>query len=231
VTLTAHVRDGLPDCDVWQIYYDKTQERYLETYASRYFQEGLSPFFENYVIANHKFDRSKKYTAIFSHAYKLKWKNPKQHTIAGLIDLIGDADAVAPCGHWGRGSGYFEAMERFHPGSRHIADVLLSKMGLPSTYDVQVDAQVYFNAMIVKTDIYARYVRHFLKPAMKLMEEDAELRRLCWQDSNYAKTKGADMRERMRLLLGVPYYPMHPFILERMFAYWAKLNHVKINAV
>lgn len=231
MTITATRKEGLPYCDVWQIYYDKSQEKTLEPYASRYFVEGLSPFFENHVIAQHEFGLSKQYTGIFSHAYKLAWKNPAKHTITHLLENIGEYDAISPCGHWGKGDGYFQAMERFHPGALKIAEMLLSKMGLPPTSEVIVDAHYYFNAFIARTSVYVHYVEEFLKPAMELMETGEELRPLCWQDARYARTKGVELRMRMQVLLGVPYYPMHPFVLERMFAYWCKVKGYQIKAI
>ena len=75
-----------------------------------------------------------------------------------------------------------------------------------------------------------------LAPAMRLMEEDEEISRLCDEDSGYGclfekedycrevNRQFAISKVRCMELFGKPYYTYHPFICERLISTWLALN-------
>lgn len=78
----------------------------------------------------------------------------------------------------------------------------------------------YGNHFVARPQIYEHYVREFLNPAMKVMDEMPEL----LQDSGYPYPLPSNLRERF----GVGWYPLHAFIAERLFSYWAHIHNKEL---
>ncbi len=78
-------------------------------------------------------------------------------------------------------------------------------------------------------DIYKRYVSEFLIPAMELIEKDEELNKLMMVDSHYDRlNRRADIKS-LREKLGMNYYPMAPFVLERCPQLFYQIHGYKIE--
>jgi hypothetical protein len=119
------------------------------------------------------------------------------------------------------------ALEAWHPGSKDILIRIFEELGVK--WSNKPKYPIYQNAFCARRQVYQDYVAEFLIPAMELMETDIELAKLCWQDANYTRTTlniPID-GERIKKLLGVPYVPMHPFLLERCFSIW--IDPLKLN--
>jgi hypothetical protein len=108
--------------------------------------------------------------------------------------------------------------EHFHPGlSLHFRRIMAS-IG----YDwkpTQFAHVFYFNYFVAKPELYQRYVNEMLVPAMKVMDSMPEL----MADSHY----GNPLPENLRVRFGVPFYPFHPFLCERLFSYFAHLHGLR----
>lgn len=74
---------------------------------------------------------------------------------------------------------------------------------------------IYSNQWVAKEDVYKRYVREILIPAMNYMETDEQMKRYAWRDSQYDK-KGGLKLEELKKYTGLDYYPMACFLLERL---------------
>ena len=82
-----------------------------------------------------------------------------------------------------------------------------------------------------KTEIYQDYVKNWLQPAMKAMVEDPELNKYAMSDSNYSNLakKDAASAEYLKEKIGIPYYPLAPFILERLFSIYVHNNRINVT--
>ncbi len=111
--------------------------------------------------------------------------------------------------------------DRFHPGfSRHFQRILamIGYQWQPAAF-----AHVfYFNYFVARAEVYERYVRELLAPAMDLMDRMPEL----MQDSRYP----FPLPEPLRARFGIPYYPYHPFLCERLFSYFAQVHGLRCAA-
>jgi hypothetical protein len=86
------------------------------------------------------------------------------------------------------------------------------------------------NHFCATREIYQKYVFEYLSPAMILMN-GPELRELCWRDSNYSNLNKTDSAtaDYLKEKIGVPYYPYHAFVLERLFAIFCHNRKIKVD--
>ena len=119
------------------------------------------------------------------------------------------------------------AADVWHPQFSTILCKILHKLGRNI---VQVPKNpIYQNAFVAKSEVYKKYVTNFLSPAMEVMETDEEIKKLCWQDSNYTKLKREPLSDKAKVQLGVGYYPMHPFLCERFFSQWLERENLNVQ--
>lgn len=212
---------------IYQIYYDeKSRSNCLEGFEP-YYNETLTPFFENDVIMKLIAEEKHKgydYFGVFSHSF--------QHKIHIWPDSILDAMA---------GSDYdvytfFSLMstnniflkgDNWHDNFSLACKKILNKIGFRSdiaSLEYKTRCIVYQNHFITRPGIYQDYVETVLSPAVEVMENDEEVRELIWKDARYHKSQKPETRERLLKHLGVDYYPYHPFICERFFSFYLDLN-------
>jgi hypothetical protein len=77
---------------------------------------------------------------------------------------------------------------------------------------------IYSNLFIAKSEIYERFVKEMLAPAMDLMKGMPEL----WQDSGYPKPLPKELQQKF----GCQHYPYHSFICERMISYYIHIHNL-----
>jgi hypothetical protein len=68
------------------------------------------------------------------------------------------------------------------------------------------------------------YVRDLLSPLIELATHDRELRAYCFKDSGYFRTFPESLRDRFAL----SYYPLHPFIGERLINVYVMLSGARV---
>jgi hypothetical protein len=108
--------------------------------------------------------------------------------------------------------------DRFHPNFSHHFRRVMSAIGYGWT-PTPFATVFYFNYFVAKADVYERYVREMLAPAMSVMDHMPEL----MGNSHYPNP----LPEPLRASFGVPFYPYHPFLCERLFSYFAHLHGLK----
>jgi len=208
----------------YQIYYQEKQLNQLFPFAIPYFNDTLTPYFENEVIKNLVLSSSAEKIGVFSWALRSKMRlNLRPLTESVLYE---DYDVLS----MSRNSKYHQMLgsaEVWHPGFTDILRKIMRKIGFGDP--VNPKYPIYQNAFIAQTDAYKRYVEEFLVPAMEVMETDEQIRKLCWQDSNYSKLKKETMTDKAKKDLGVGYYPMHPFICERFFSQWLQKQNLNVQ--
>ena len=215
--------------DFIQICYSAEHYKTCFPFSVHYHNYGLTPFFENTIISDLVKESKADKIAVcsWSLARKMTMRLPPRRELTEEV-LHEDFDVMS----FTKNSPDHDmvgALEGWHKGSREILGKIFSKLGKP--FPKKPKFPIYQNAFCARAGVYKRYVTEFLDPAMELMATDEEIRNLCFQDSGYNET--IDRRpvdfSRTKKYLGLPYYPMHPFILERCFSIW--LDDKNLNVV
>jgi hypothetical protein len=208
----------------YQIYYRDLQLSHLYPFAIPYFNDKLTPFFENAVIKKLVLEADCDKISVTSWALRSKMRlNIRKLTREVLEE---DYDVLS----FSRSSKFHKMLagaEVWHPGFTE----LLTKIMVKAVNIIPKEPKypVYQNAFIAKSQIYKKYVTEFLIPCMDVMVNDAEINKLCWQNANYTKLKREPLTDKAKIDLGVGYYPMHPFICERFFSQWLETQNLKVE--
>jgi hypothetical protein len=108
--------------------------------------------------------------------------------------------------------------DKYHPNFSLYFKEIMSKIG----YDwvpTRFNHVFYCNYFVAKSEIYERYVKEMLAPAMDVMKTMPEL----MNNSHYPKP----LPDNLKQSFGVDYYPYHSFLCERMFSYFAHIHNLR----
>lgn len=212
-----------------QIYYKDEQKSSCFPFADLYFNERLTIFFENEVISKLVTASQDEKIAVCSWKLKdkLKWNIGRPRKLS-LEVLNTDYDVLS----FTRNTKHHQmlnAADKWHPGFKSTMKKLCDIIGLKMPGEVKIP--IYQNHFSAKTEIYQDYVNNFLKPAMEAMSFNDELRALSMADSHYseldrATTERLDNLERQ---IGIRYYPLAPFILERLFSIYVQNKKINVT--
>jgi len=210
-----------------QIYYKEEHLPSLYSFAKPHFNEGLTIFFENSVIMDYVLGTEHDKIAVCSHALRSKMKynirRPRE-----LTQEVLDSDYEVLCftGNTPRHV-MLQSAERWHPGFKATMQKLLGSLGYQMPNEVKIP--IYQNAFSAKGEIYKDYCKNWLKPAIYLMTNDPEMNQLIMEDSKYTQLSGNKNADDLLAKIGVPYYPMAPFILERLFSIYVHNNKIPVT--
>lgn len=210
-------------CKIIQIYYDDASKSSCYPEFDHHYNEKCTPFFENKVIVdlvNEGSHRGYQYFGILSGHFKNKMihtRDMKRLTPQYIFSKLGETDVVSFFRHH-RNSNVVNKAEMFHPGFKRALKNIFNRIGFEANLEERTRFTVYQNHFIARSEIYEDYVKNLLEPAIKEMEnkDNKELQNIIWQDSKYHKKH--TMSEKLKRELGVPYYPYHTFICERLFS-------------
>lgn len=219
-----------------QIFYREDQKEKLYPFAIPYKNEGLTIFFENSVISDvvmaSKADKIGVVSWKLSHpqhtklTWNLGWPRRIEHITEEVLNSNYD---VLP---FTRNSKYHEmlaAASQWHPGFRPTLTKIVEGIGkkMPS----EVKKPIYQNAFSAKGEIYQDYVKDYLNPAMEIIKNDPEIYKMATADSNYTQLvkKEAASAEYLQKKIGFPYYPMVPFLLERLFSIYVHNKNINVT--
>jgi len=215
--------------DFHQIVYREAHKDYIFPFAKPYFNKTLTPFFENSVITELVLNSDADKIAVCSWAlrHKMTMRIPPRRELTE--EVLYDDFVVMSFTKNSPEHDMLTALEVWHNGSLELLKKIWGELG----YDMpnKVKFPIYQNAFCAKTEVYLDYVTNFLVPAMYLMEFDDEIKKLCYKDSGYRVTilgQPVDM-ENITKNLGISYFPMHPFLLERCFSLW--INNMGLKVV
>ena len=210
--------------EIHQIYYDEKHRSKLLPYSIPYKNEGLTIYFENYVIA--QIVPTAKADKIGVCSWKLADKMRRLH----LENLHTKKDSDYQVLSLTRNSARHQMLgmaNAWHPGFINTIKLLWEKLGLKIPGEAK--QPIYQNHFIAKTEIYLDYVENFLSPAMELTEKDEEVRNLMLQPSGYGKlNRQTDLRS-VKQKLGLDDYPLAPFILERCPSLWFTMKYINVT--
>lgn len=225
VKMIDEVRDKTKVLDtkntkIISIVYDKEQYSEYETYTNLINSvEQKSYLFEYNPIINIFKDNlfniyNYEYVGIFSYKFPFKSK-------ISDIELYNFIDGKADVYHlnytlFKDGTEYFHLSEKYHPGLLRLIELLCNDLGLE--YTNKPKHPIWSNFFVAKIDIYKHYIDTVIKPAINLLE--TKYRQLAWQNSKYMSMS----KEKLKELTGLDYYPMHTFVLERMFSLYLHNN-------
>lgn len=222
---------------VYQIYFKEEQKAQLEPEYIPYFNDPCSIFFESEVIRKLILDGKHLNTDYFGVvSYKIRgklgymkenWRNhPKiANTSAqefspalfakSLYDIDPLPDAMSFQRHIGHDT--IGVAEGFHPGFTKLWKHIMGEIGYEWKPEVYKDV-FYCNYFVAKPELYERYVKEMLNPAIVVMEGMSEL----WGKCNYPHPLPLNLQEQFN----TKHWTFHAFICERMFTYFAHIHNL-----
>jgi hypothetical protein len=210
-----------------QIYYDDKQKDSCFSFARLYFNQKLSIYFENDPIKDVVLSTKADKIAVCSWRLKekLRWSIGRPREITQEL-LNSDYDVLSFTKNT-KTHGMLYAADRWHPGFMTCFRKILQ--AIDKKCPGEVKNPIYQNHFSAKTEIYRDYVTRYLSPAMDAIKNDPEINKLAMIDSNYSKLDRTTLQNSDKLMkdIGVPYYPLVPFLLERLFSVY--IENEKIN--
>lgn len=218
--------------DFYQILYHESQRSELYPFAKPYFSVGLTPYFENAIIAGLVPMSMADYISVCSWRLRKK-RNDAAHYLGGMgKDVLNEEKilsngfdvailtphspahkplAMAPNWH---GKAWVDAFNAFKPFLKQFGKV-------PD----ELEYSIYENHFIARREIYHEYVSTYLLPAIDFIGDSP----VFYVDANYL-TKKRDQAEiaRVQRLLKSKDWPIMPFLLERLFSFFINGKGLKV---
>lgn len=210
----------------YQIYWDEKQLSELFPFAIPYHNQELTPFFENVIIKDLVLRSTSSKIAICSWNLKNKMRTNYPPYRELTEEVLNSEYDVLSFTKQSPSHQMLAIANIWHPEFTSILGKILDKIGFK--LPIEVKYPIYQNAFCAKIELYREYVRNMLIPAMWIMENDEEIKKLCWSDSNYYKLRSVPgFAERVKQFLGVDYCPLHTFLAERFFSIWLDNKNIK----
>jgi len=218
--------------DFYQIFYAEEQRKELYPFAKPYFSCGLTPYFENAIIAGIVPSCSADFISISSWRLRKKrndgWSpialnndlslseekifaNP--FDVAILTPHASNHQPLTMAANW-HGKAWIDAYGAFKPFLRQFGMI-------PD----ELKYAIYENHFIARKDIYHDYVANYLIPAIDFIGDNP----IFFSDSLYlSKKKDQAEIARVQKLLGRKDWPILPFLLERLFSFYINDKGFKV---
>jgi len=212
--------------DFYQVYFEDDQFSELYNFAVPYFNENLTVYFENSIIAELVPQCKADLIGVASwrlakkRGDRIQVRKPltlesiteNEYDIAILTPRSNSHQPLAMAAYW-HGRAWTEGVAALKPWFKEKG--IRIKGELSKT--------VYENHFIATREIYQEYVKDILIPCMGFMDG----KEVFMQDSGYKK-KLAHEKAALKEKLGIDYWPIAPFILERLFSIWIEGKPFKI---
>lgn len=212
-----------------QICYKEEQRSACYPFAEIHFNNSLTVFFENSVIKERVLTSTHDKISVCSWKLKekLRWYIGKPRELTQEV-LESDYDVLSFTKNTDHHR-MIDAANVWHKGFREIMTRVLHHCSIKMPHEVKVP--IYQNHFSARLDIYQDYVNNYLRPCMWVMENEPEINRLVMQDSGYNKLakKDAAIPDFLMDQIGVPYYPLIPFLLERLFSIYCHNKKIKVT--
>ncbi len=215
--------------DFYQIIYDESQRKACYPFAQVYFNESLTIFFENSVLVVLVSDSQADKISVCSwrRKEKVRWNVIKTRELTQEL-LESDYEVLSFTNNSPHHR-MLDAAGKWHPGFRSTLQKIMDAIGKKCPHEVK--NPIYQNAFSAPRETYMDYIKEYLSPAMYVMKNDPEINKLIMQDSNYSKLDKSSP-EKLKALkekIGIDYYPMAPFILERLFSVYCTNNKINVT--
>ncbi len=217
---------------IYQIYFKP--EQFQELSYEGYLNNNCTVFFENSVIrdlVNSGAHHGQDYFGVVSYKLKHKIDLTKRWKILNISNASGNVftpesfqrelyihnpDAMSFQRHLSHDPVSFA--DQFHPNFSKYFKHIMGKIGY-TWVPTHIRDVFYCNYFVAKSDLYNKYVKEMLSPAMDVMATMPEL----MGNSHYPHP----LPEHLKQSFGISHYPYHPFICERMFSFFSHLNKLK----
>lgn len=212
-----------------QIYYREEQKAECYPFADLHFNDSLTIFFENSVIKDLVLASKDEKIGVFSWKLrqKMRWNILRPRPITEEV-INSDYDVLCFTGN-SKNHRMLDCAENWHKGFKETMGWLLENIGqkMPS----EVRNPIYQNSFMARTEIYQDYVNKWLSPAMDATMNNPILYKAMTADSGYTNLakKDAASPEYLQEKIGMPFYPMSPFILERLFSIYCHNNRINVT--
>ncbi len=206
--------------DIKQIYYNDESKASLLDYFTPYENTSPTMFLENTVISEEVKKCDAQYFGVVSHKVRHKINNfpydrNEQKIGRGYFERVLPSCNILVLQRVA--GNMMQQLEAWHAGSTDTLQMILDAIGYHFNVGSNIKWNVYSNHFIARYGIYEEYVRLLLDPAMAVMESDKNIKRRCMIDSGYTTLTGPPP-EHLQKAWGIGYWPMHPFLCERMFS-------------
>ena len=212
--------------ELYQIYYDIDQLQHLYPFAKPYFNEQLTVFFESSVIRELVPRSTAKSIGVCSWRLKEKQRYYIGRPRPITEEVInGDYEVLS----FTKNTKYHKMLANASLNHKHFQptfDNIIRSIGVNCPGEIK--NPIYQNHFCARSDIYKRYVQRYLAPAMDLIINDKEINAMAMQDSNYSKLTNQSS-EHLKEKIGINYYPMVPFLLERLFSVFCQNEKIKVT--
>jgi hypothetical protein len=213
--------------ELYQLFYKDEQKEKLLPFAIPYKTEGLTIFFENDWISKLVSASTADKVGVCSWKLKEKLRSRVGLRVPLSLEVLNSDYDILSLTKNSKKHTMLAHLYHWHPSSKQAMELLWSKLGFKLCGEVK--NPIYQNHYVAKREIYQDYITNFLNPAMELIKTDEELNNLMMSESNYGKlNREADIRS-VKAKLGINYYPLAPFILERCPSCFFQLKDYKIS--
>lgn len=205
----------------YQIYFKEDQKTELYNFAIPHFNETVTDYFENSVIADLVPKAESKRISVCS--WRLKQKRGqgirlnKELTREALID---DYDVAILTPRSPSHKPLYMASIWHGKAWDNAIKELKKFIKIPA----EVKHSIYENHFVASSDVYKDYVKVCLLPVMEFMST----RPVFFAPSGYAKKKSVQEVEEYKKKTGKNDWPIAPFVLERLFSIWVNSMNLKI---
>jgi hypothetical protein len=221
---------------IYQCFYRDQYKERLDPGFIPYFNDRISRFFENDVIValvDEKKHSASDYFGVFS--WRFSEKIPLRSEV--IFDLMAEDGYEADVytffegTHRGLGEvGYntWTYGECSHPGLIEAGEALMNRLGIRVDFRHLPAPIIYQNHFICRSELYERYVRELLAPAIQTMNDvtDRDIQDLVGRDAQYIARSDTAAQ-----VFGRPYFSLEPFICERLFSVWAALQSLEVRHI
>lgn len=161
----------------------------------------------------------------------------KLHNVAAICDTLRDAskEKADIAAFLYRGDSLVGAAEKWHPGFLRLWVGTLRYLGFPTEKILSEEIPSFYCNYWAATPTAMKEYIQFFKSFTYALDTLPIISDEVWNDAGYS-ARGSDIAalqadECMRIW-GVPYYPFHPFIMERLpcFFFWATLKKIVVCA-
>lgn len=209
--------------DFIQIYFKDEHQKEIYDFATPFFNNKLTDYFENSVISDLvpkleadlisvcSWRLKKKRGDMFRLEDKTLTKEKilnSDFDVAILTPRSPSHDALGMAVHW-HGKAWVDALND-----------LKSFTKVPN----KLNYVIYENHFVARREIYHDYVYSMLRPCIDYMST----RPVYFVDAGYAKRKTAQEAEEYKKLTGRTDWPIAPFVLERLFSIWINDKGFKV---
>lgn len=216
---------------IYQIWYDDQTRKMCSDYFTPFHNPELTPFFENQVIydlcSQGRHLESEWFGVLSPVFFSKAWRGGVRPTYM-RERMSAETDLVSF--HYSRNPNIILQGHSHHAKSKgnfkDIVQRVLRMSGIDWDVHNPLRFPVLMNYVVARDWVWDRYFNEMLEPCMDVMRDaTGELKELIWQDAEYGKGRTQTMRRHLQATLGVPYYPMHTFILERLWSVWLEMNY------